>query len=138
MRSVTGHEQLGRVGQLRVTAHPMDDDRSLVVLAADLGVERTAVLAGGSSVALVGSTASVAEMFLWTGWTWIGVPVSAALGLGIFRARAHALPDVELSLEGALDRIAAGDLPVGVLDDVRARLRTGMGGTVRRGARADR
>ena len=135
MRSVAGQEQLGRVGRLRVATHPMDDDRSLVVLSADLGVERTAVLAGGSTVAAVGSTASVVEMFLWTGWTWIGVPVSAALGLGVFRARVHGLPDVELSLDGVLDRIAAGDEPGGVLGEVRERLLTGI---VRRGVRADR
>lgn len=127
LRSVAGQEQLARVGRLRVTAHPMDADRSLVVLAADLGVERAAVLAGGSSVAAAGSAASVAAGLSWVPWLWVGVPASAALGLGVFRARVHGLPDVELSLDGVLDRIAAGDLPGGVLDDVRSRLRTGLG-----------
>ena len=123
LRSVTGHEQLGRVGQLRVSTFPVDDARSLVVLAADLGTERTATLAGGASVTAAGSTVSIAGMLLGTGWTWIGVPVSAALGVGVLRTRAHGLPSVELSLDGVLDRIAAGDQPGGVLDDVRSRLR---------------
>lgn len=125
LRSVAGHEQLGRVGHLRVSTQPIDDGRSLVVLAADLGTERAVVLTGGSSIGAVGSTASVAGGLLWTGWVWVGVPVSAALGVGVLRARAHGLPDVELSLDGVLDRIAAGDLPGGVLDDVRTRLRSG-------------
>ena len=126
MRSVSGQEQLGRVGRLRVDTGALDDGRSLVVLTADLGVERTAVLAGGSTVAVAGSTASVAATFASVPWVWIGIPASAAVGLGAFRIRAHGLPDVQMSLDGVLDRIAAGDLPGGVLDDVRSRLRSGL------------
>ncbi len=136
MRSVTGQEQLGRVGRLRVDSYPLaavpaDDrsgpeDRSLVVLSADLGVERAAVLAGGSTVAVAGSTSSVAAVLAGVPWVWIGIPASAAVGLGAFRVRAHGLPDVQLSLDGALDRIAAGDLPGGVIDDVRSRLLSGL------------
>ncbi len=131
VRSVAGQEQLGRVGRLRVDTYPLDpeapdDERSLVVLSADLGVERTAVLAGGSTVAVAGSTSSVAAVLAGVPWVWIGIPASAAVGLGAFRVRAHGLPDVRMSLDGVLDRIAAGDLPGGVLDDVRSRLRSGL------------
>ncbi len=131
MRSVTGQEQLGRVGRLKVDTRSLDGGRSLIVLSADLTVERTAVLAGGSTVAAAGSTSSVAAALAGVPWLWIGVPASAAVGLGAFRLRAHGLPDVQLSLDGVLDRVAAGDSPAGMLDDVRSRLRSGIARTRR-------
>jgi hypothetical protein len=132
LRSVAGHEDLGRVRRLAVTCAPIDAERSLVQLRADLTSERTIALAGGSSVAAVGSTVSIAQVFAGSPWLWLGVPASAALGVGVLRARAHGLPDIELALAGVLDRVAADDVATGRLDAVTDRLLTGF----RRGRRS--
>jgi hypothetical protein len=126
LRSLSGREDLGRVRRLRVLVHPVEERRCIVALGADLQLERTAALAGGSTVAGVGSLASVIEAFGTTPWLWLGVPASLAAGLGIVRVRAMTVPDVELALSGVLDRIEAGDAPAGVIEDVRQRLLSGL------------
>ncbi len=126
VRSVRGREQLGRVRRLRVVVRAVDDDRSVVALVADLELERTVTVGAGSSVAGVGSALSVAEAVTGTRWLWLGVPASAAAGLGVLRWRAAGLPDVEAALQGVLDRVAVHEPTAGVLADVRDRLRSGL------------
>lgn len=126
-RSVAGRERLSRVRRLQVVVQPADDGRCVVALIADLEVERTVAVVGGSSVAGVGSSVSVIEATTATPWWWLGVPASLALGLGLLRARARAVPDVETELQGVLDRVVAGELPTGVLGEARARLMGGLG-----------
>ena len=122
LRSLTGEEDLRRVDRLSVRVRPVDADRSVVALVADLRVERTIALAGGSSVAGLGSAASSVVALGGTQWLWLGVPASAAAGVGILAARAAHLPDVQVALDGVLDRLAAGDVPTRGLSDVRRRL----------------
>lgn len=124
--AIQGREHLGRVRRLRVVAQPIDGGRSVVALVADLEVERTAAVAGGSSLAGVGSTVAAVEALTGTPLLWLGVPASVAAGLGVLRWRAHGLPDVEAALQGVLDRLVALDAPTGVLADVRERLLTGL------------
>lgn len=125
-RVVRGHEQLGRVRRLHVVVQPVEDTRSVIALVADLGTERTAAVAGGSTVAGAGSALAVAQALSTTPWLWLGVPASAAAGVGVLRWRAHGVPDVELALQGVLDRVASDDPGAGVLADVRDRLLSGL------------
>lgn len=122
LRSLTGEENLHRVDRLSVSVRPVGDERSAVALVADLRVERTVALAGASSVAGLGSAASSVFALGGPGWLWLGVPASAAAGVGILAARAAGLPDVQVALDGVLDRLEAGDLPNRGLADVRRRL----------------
>jgi len=122
IRSITGEETLRRVDRLSVRVRPVDDRRSIVALVADLRVERTVALAGGTSVAGLGSAASSLLALGGAEWLWLGVPASAAAGVGILAARASGLPDVQVALDGVLDRLAAGDAPGGALAEVRRRL----------------
>jgi hypothetical protein len=132
VRSVGGHEGLGSVRQLRVTAEPIGADATVLALIVDLEPQRKLTLAGGGSVAGAGVTASAVEASLVTPWIWLGVPASVAAGYGILRARARTLPDIETALNGALDRIAAADLPPSALGGVRDQLTSrGLSRTIR-------
>lgn len=122
LRSVTGREDLGRVRRVRVVVQPVDATCCVVALVADLEVERTVALVGGSSVAGVGSAVSVVQaVTTWPLW-WAGVPASVAAGVGLLRLRVRTVPDTEVSLQGVLDRVSVAEEPVGVLGDVRERL----------------
>ena len=122
LRSVTGREDLGRVRRVRVVVQPVDATRCVVALVADLEVERTVAIVGGSSVAGVGSAVSVVQaVTTWPLW-WAGVPASLAAGVGLLRLRVRSVPDTEVSLQGVLDRVSVAEEPVGVLGDVRERL----------------
>lgn len=122
IRAVAGEEDLRRVDRLRVAVQPVDDRRCVVALVADLRVERALALAGGGTVAGVGASLSAVAASSGPGWLWLGVPASAAAGVGVMAARAGGLGDVGTSLTGALDRVAAGDVPTGVLSGVGRRL----------------
>lgn len=134
VRSVGGHEGLKTVRNLRVTAEPIGVDSTVLAFVVDLEGQRTATLAGGSTLAGGGSTAAVlGQVAVGTHWLWLGIPGSAAAGYGILRARARGLGSVETELQGALDRIAAADLPPNAFAGVRDRVvAQGFGRSVRR------
>jgi hypothetical protein len=123
---VRGEEHLGRVRRLQVVVQAIDGQRSVVALVADLDLERTLAVTGGSSVAGVGSTVAAVEALSVTPWLWLGVPASVAAGVGVLRWRARSVPDVEAALQGVLDRVIALDTSPGVLADVRERLLAGL------------
>lgn len=124
--SLRAGEDLGRVRRLRVLAEPVDDGRCILALGADLQLERTATVAAGSTIAGVGSTVSLVEALGTTPWWWAGIPVSIAGGIGVLRVRASTVGEVELALAGVLERVATGDVPAGMISDVRARLLGGI------------
>lgn len=126
-RSVRGEEHLGRVRRLQLVVQPVDTGRAVVALVADLEVERTVAVTGGSSVAGVGSAVAAVEALAGTAWLWLGVPASVAAGVGVLRWRAHGVPDVESALQGVLDRAVDPDPSAGVLADVRERLLGSLG-----------
>jgi hypothetical protein len=131
-RTLRGQEDLRRVQRLHVTATPLGAGRCLVVVDADLELERSLTLAAGTGVAGVGSSVAVVEALVWTPWLWLGVPASIAAGTGLLVARAHGVPDVEASLEGLLDRVEAGGLPSSVLGEVTDRVVRSVTSRVRR------
>ena len=90
-----------------------------MALVADLELDRALAVTGGSSVAGVGSAIAALSQ---VPWHWLGVPASVAAGAGVLRWRARGVPDVELALQGVLDRVVALDVPPSVLADVRERL----------------
>lgn len=126
-RSITGAEDVRRVRRLTVLVTPVDEQRTMVVLVADLELERSLAVVSGSGVASVGSTVAAIEALAWTPWLWLGVPASLAAGAGVLVARAHGLPDVEMSMEGVLDKVAAGAAPPSVLGGVTDRVLRNMG-----------
>lgn len=127
VRSLTGAEDLRRVRRVQVVARPVDAGTTMVVLVADLELERTLAVASGGGVAGVGSSVAVIEALVWSPWLWLGVPASVAAGAGILAARAHGLPDVQMSLEGVMDRVSSGELPPSVLGGVTERVLRGVG-----------
>jgi hypothetical protein len=133
VRSVTGAEDLRRVRRVHVVARPIDRDSSMVVLVADLELERSLAVATGAGVAGVGSAVAVVEALVWTPWIWLGVPASLAAGGGVLVARRHGVPDVRSSLEGVLDRVESGESPPSVLGGVTDRVLRGVGRSRRPG-----
>lgn len=122
VRSVLGHEALSGVRRLRVVGQPIGDDRVIVAMIADLEMQRTAALFGGGSVATVGIGASAIEAALVTPWLWLGVPASAAVGLGIMVGRSRSLGNVAVAMEGVLESIAGVEPKQGLLGGVGVRM----------------
>ena len=126
-RSIRGAEDVSRVRRLTVECTPVDNDRTMLVLRADLQLERDLTVASGAGVAGVGSSIAAIEAFAVSPWLWLGVPASLAAGTGILVARSHGVPDVEASMHGVLDRVAAGDVPASVLGGVTDRVLRNVG-----------
>lgn len=135
-RSISGREHLGRIRRVRVVVQPLDEHRSVVALVADLSAERGAAVLGGSAVAGVGSVAAVGfevGVDALQVWPLLGIPVSVAAGYGVVRLRAATVPDVEVALQGVLDRVVRPDPVPTRLTEVRDRLLGGLE-RARRGA----
>jgi hypothetical protein len=135
-RSISGREHLGRIRRVRVVVQPLDEHRSVVALVADLSAERGAAVLGGSALAGAGSVAAVGVevgIDAIQVWPLLGIPVSVSAGYGVVRLRAATVPDVEVALQGVLDRVARPDPVPTRLTDVRDRLLGGLE-RARRGA----
>ena len=165
-RSLMGTEELSRLPRLSVSttaaapSNTADGPSTLVALSADLQAERSAWIAAGAGVAILGSAlalygvvaaaaaaAAAANESAWgdvlagvglAALCLLGIPVSCALGFGILSLRARRISGVEDSLEGILDQVATGDLPVSKFTKAAQRfLRTlTRGSTPRSGPRA--
>ena len=126
-RTISGAEDVRRVRRLTAECTPVDDDRTMLVLRADLQLQRDLTVASGAGVAGVGSSVAMIEALTFSPWLWLGVPASLAAGTGILVTRAHGVPDVEASMDGVVDRVATGDVPPSVLGGVTDRVMRNMG-----------
>jgi hypothetical protein len=105
---------LTRAHEVSATVVPVDGDRSLVRLDADLGTHRSGVAGQGATLVILGALSSGAAVAL-----GILLPVAVAPALvggavGYYQARSrHAatLTRAQLALEQVLDRLERGELP---------------------------
>jgi hypothetical protein len=105
---------LSRAHEVSATVVPVDGERSLVRLDADLGTHRSAVAGQGATLATLGALSSGAAVALGVLLPVAVVPVVAAGALGYFQARtrhAATLTRTQLALEQVLDRLERGELP---------------------------
>ena len=121
-RSVTGKQNADKVRQLRVIAHAVDPERTLVAIVADLQTSRTVAEVGGASVGGTGAVASAVTALANTPWLWLGVPASAALGAGLMATRKAWTRGIDDELEGLLDQVEAGRRSPAVLEGLTGRL----------------
>jgi hypothetical protein len=126
-RSVTGKENADKVRQLRVMGHAVDPHRTLVAVVVDLQTSRTAVQVGGASVGGAGVVVSAATALANTPWLWLGVPASAAAGLGVMATRRAWTHGIDDELEGLLDKVASGRPPEAMLGELTGRLLGDLG-----------
>jgi hypothetical protein len=105
---------LTRAHEVSATVVPVDGDRSLVRLDADLGTHRSAVAGQGATIVTLGALSSGAAVALGILLPVAIVPAAVAGAVGYYQARSrHAatLTRVQLALEQVLDRLERGELP---------------------------
>jgi hypothetical protein len=105
---------LSRAHEVSATVVPVDGERSLVRLDADLGSHRSSVAGQGATLATVGALSSGAAVALGVLVPVAVVPAVAACVIGYYQARrrhAATLTRAQLALEQVLDRLERGDLP---------------------------
>ena len=105
---------LARAHEVSATVVPVDGDRSLVRLDADLGTHRSAVAGQGATLAGLGAISTGVAVVLGVLVPVAVVPAVAGGIVGYFQARSrHAatLARTQLALEQVLDRLERGELP---------------------------
>jgi hypothetical protein len=105
---------LARAHEVAATVVPVDGDRSLVRLDADLGTHRSTVAGQGATLATLGALSSGAAVVLGILLPVAIVPAVAAGAIGYYQARSrHAatLARAQLALEQVLDRLERGEMP---------------------------
>lgn len=122
VRSISGKDNADKVRQLRVFAHSISPERTLVALVADMQGSRTAAEVSGASLGGAGVVASTATALVNTPWLWLGVPASVALGLGVMVGRKTWTNGIDDDLEGLLDKVEKGTGPEAVLGQLTGRL----------------
>jgi hypothetical protein len=130
-RSLTGKENADKVKSVRVLIRELDPARSIVALVVDLEASRTYAEVGGSFVAASGTLLSSVSALVWAPWAWLGIPASAAAGVGVMATRNSWTHGIDLELEGLLDRIEVGERPPSMIGGLTDRL-LGGGSTPQR------
>jgi hypothetical protein len=105
---------LSRAHEVSATVVPVDAERSLVRLDADLGTHRSAVVGQGATLAGLGVVSSGAALLLGVLLPVAVVPAVAAGAIGYYQARSRHAATVtraQLALEQVLDRLERGELP---------------------------
>jgi hypothetical protein len=105
---------LSRAHEVSATVVPVDGERSLVRLDADLGTHRSSVAGQGATLVGLGAAASGVAAVLGVLVPVAVVPAIAAGAIGYYQARtrhARALARTQLALEQVLDRLERGELP---------------------------
>jgi len=105
---------LSRAHEVSATVVPVDGERSLVRLDADLGTHRSSVAGQGATLVGLGAASSGIAVVLGVLVPVAVVPAIAAGAIGYYQARARharALARTQLALEQVLDRLERGELP---------------------------
>jgi hypothetical protein len=105
---------LTRAHEVSATVVPVDGERSLVRLDADLRTHRSAVAGQGATLAGLGAVSSGAAIVLGILVPVAVVPAVAAVVIGYYQARSRhgaTLVRVQLALEQVLDRLERGEMP---------------------------
>jgi len=112
--NVGGHGyHLSRAHEVAATVLPVDDERCLVRLDADLSSLRTQRLSAGVAVAGGGALGTATLLTLGFVAPVAAVPAAVALAGGYFVARSHAptVTRAQIALEQLLDRLERGEVP---------------------------
>jgi hypothetical protein len=105
---------LARAHEVSATVVPVDRDRSLVRLDADLGTHRSAVAGQGATLAGLGAISTGTAVALGVLVPVAVVPAVVAGIVGYYQARTRhgaTLTRAQLALEQVLDRLERGELP---------------------------
>ena len=105
---------LARAHEVSATVVPVDGERALVRLDADLGTHRSSVAGQGATLIGLGAASSGVAAVLGVLVPVAVVPAIAAAGIAYYQARARharALARTQLALEQVLDRLERGELP---------------------------
>jgi ribosomal protein L18 len=121
-RSVTGKENADKVRRIRAMGHAVDPHRTWIAVVVDLQTSRTAAQVGGASVGGAGALVSALTALGSTPWLWLGVPASAAAGVGVMATRRAWTHGIEDEIQGLLDNVASGSPPPAVLGELGDRL----------------
>lgn len=122
VRKLTGEGRLGSVRLVAGRAAPVDEHHTMVRLEADVAAARTAALAGGGSVAAVGTTAAVVGALVATPVLAVGAPVAIAVGVLIMAGGGRNARSLARELERLLDRVERRDAPAGLSRELRRRV----------------
>jgi hypothetical protein len=105
---------LSRAHEVSATVVPVDGERALVRLDADLGTHRSSVAGQGVTLVGLGAASSGVAAVLGVLIPVAVVPAVAAAAIGYYQARARharAIARTQLALEQVLDRLERGELP---------------------------
>ena len=105
---------LSRAHEVSATVVPVDGERALVRLDADLATHRSSVAGQGATLLGLGAASSGVAAALGVLVPVAVVPAIAAAAIGYYQARARhagALARTQLALEQVLDRLERGELP---------------------------
>jgi hypothetical protein len=105
---------LSRAHEVSATAVPVDSDRTLVRLDADLGSHRSSVAGQGATLVGLGAVSSGMLVVLNVLVPVAVLPAVVAAAIGYYQARsrhARMLARTQLALEQVLDRLERGELP---------------------------
>jgi hypothetical protein len=105
---------LSRAHEVSATVVPVDGERALVRIDADLGTHRSSVAGQGATLVGLGAASSGVAVVLGILVPVAVVPAVAAAAVGYYQARARharALARTQLALEQVLDRLERGELP---------------------------
>ncbi len=124
-RSLTGKENADKVRSIRVVSRSVDEQESILAVVVDLAASRTLAEVGGSFVSGGGVVMSTVSALAWGPWAWLGIPASAAAGVGVMVTRRAWTHGIDVELEGLLDRVGAGEKPPSVISGITDRFRQG-------------
>jgi hypothetical protein len=105
---------LSRAHEVSATVVPVDGERALVRLDADLGTHRSSVAGQGATLVGLGAASSGVAAVLGVLIPVAVVPAVAAAAIAYFQARtrhARAIARTHLALEQVLDKLERGELP---------------------------
>ena len=130
-RSMTGKDNADKIRKLCVVVSQLgpggsdgEPASSIVAVVVDLEASRSFAEMGAGAVTGGGSLMSVISALSMNVWgLWLGIPASAAMGVGVLATRKAWTGGIDVALEGLLDRVEVGEPPPTVIGGISGRLR---------------